>query len=108
MFVLLLLLFFSVFVRAVDWTAVHFGHTTVIGRPMDRGDALGVDIAVLEHGVHHEGLDGGRGEVQSEKERRLNAARDIHHADYYYPRDYRCSVNFYFPFSLCRVVIIIT
>lgn len=41
---------------------------------MDRGDALGVDIAVFEHGVHHEGLDGGRGEVQSEEERHLNAA----------------------------------
>lgn len=50
---------------AVDRTAVHYGHTTVAGRSMDGRDTLGVDSIIFEHGLHHEGFDGGRREVQS-------------------------------------------
>lgn len=52
-----IIFFFGFFI--VDWAAVHYGHTTVVGRPMDGRDTLGVDSFVSEHGVHHEGFDGG-------------------------------------------------
>lgn len=70
------------FFCAVDRTSVHIGHTTVTGRPMDRRDALGVDIVVFKHGVYHERFNGGGGTVQSEEERHLNAPYIIYHANY--------------------------
>jgi len=51
------------FLCTVDRTAVYYGHTTVIGRPMVGGNALSMDSIVFKHGIHHEGFDGGRRKI---------------------------------------------
>jgi len=60
------------FLLTVDRTSIHYGHTAVASRPMDWGDALGVDSIVFEHGVHYERFDGGRRKVQSKENCHLN------------------------------------
>lgn len=55
--------FFFLVVHAVDWTTVHYGHTTVVARTMVGRDKFSVDSVVFKHGVHHERFHGSRREV---------------------------------------------
>jgi len=69
----------------VDWTSIHYGHTTVASRPMDWGNAFGMDSIVFEHGVHYERFDGSRRKVQSKENCHLNDQSPfVHTNDYYF------------------------